>query len=137
MNFLFLYLISLPILIAGDLSWLGFIAHDFYFSALGDLVRTNPNWYAAGAFYVLYPLGLTYFATYPAYREKSFRKAVLLGAFFGFITYATYDLTNLAILNGWPMLLSFVDMLWGAVLGGSVSGCAYALVGRFRKFGIQ
>lgn len=130
-SFFLLAILGLPILIAGDLSWLGYIAHDFYFESLGGLARAIPNWYAVVAFYIVYIVGLTFFATYPAWKAKSFQRALILGGFFGFVAYATYDLTNLATLYNWPLLMSYVDMAWGAFLGAVVSGLSYSILKHF------
>jgi len=102
------------------LVWLGVIAKDFYQVRIGHLMEIN--WTAAIMFYVVFLIGLTYFAIYPAISNGTAWKATLLaGALFGFFTYATYDLTNLATLRGWPLDLTLVDMVWGSVLGGSVA----------------
>ena len=45
------------------------------------------------------------------------RRAALRGAFFGLVAYATYDLTNLATVDRWPIVVTAVDMAWGAALG--------------------
>ena len=41
---------------------------------------------------------------------------MLAGALFGFFTYATYDLSNLAPLRAWPWRLALVDIAWGTAL---------------------
>ncbi len=38
---------------------------------------------------------------------------LLLGALFGFCAYATYDITNLATLRGWPTSVAVIDLAWG------------------------
>lgn len=120
-KFILVALISLPLLVAGDLLWLGVIAHDFYWITLQTLIAPSINWAAVIAFYILYVIGLTYFATLPALKERSLRKAVTLGGFFGFFTYMTYDLTNLGTLRDWPLALSLIDMAWGFILSAFVS----------------
>ena len=104
--------------------WLGVIARDFYQTRLGALLGVV-NWPAAIIFYLVFLVGLTFFAVYPGAQLGTMTgvtKALCLGALFGFFTYATYDLTNLATLKGWPLSVSLVDMLWGTILGGLVSG---------------
>ena len=46
------------------------------------------------------------------------------GAVFGLVAYATYALTNHAIMRGWTPLMTGADMAWGTVLGalGSAGG---------------
>ena len=120
-TFLLLYGISVPIFFVIDMLWLGLIARDFYQRNLGSLLG-EVNWLAAIIFYLVFLVGLTFFATYPAATSGLWTKAVLYGALFGFFTYATYDLTNLATLRDWPLSVTLVDMVWGTVLGAAVSG---------------
>lgn len=131
MKFLQLYLAGIPVFITGDLLWLGVFAKDFYQEGLGGILSASPNWLAAGLFYIVFLAGLTYFATYPAYKAHSIKQALLSGALFGFFAYATYDLTNWATLKDWPAALTFIDMAWGAFLCALVSACAVAIVRRF------
>ncbi len=56
---------------------------------------------------------------------------MLYGGLFGFFTYATYDLTNLATLKNWPLDLVIVDILWGTVLGASVAVVTYLIYSAF------
>lgn len=124
-KFILAALVSLPLLVAGDLLWLGIIAHDFYWTTLGTLIAPSINWLAIIAFYILYIIGLTYFATLPALKERSLRKAFILGGLFGFFTYMTYDLTNLGTLRDWSLTLSLIDMAWGFVLSAFVASVTY------------
>ena len=64
-------------------------------------------------------------AAVPGIQSGSLRKALLLGGFFGLVTYATYDLTNLATVKNWPWIVTVVDLVWGALLSTSVSCIAY------------
>ncbi len=120
-TFLLLYLISVPLFFLIDMLWLGVVAKDFYRSRLGHLMG-DINWVAAIIFYLIFLVGLTIFATVPAVKETSVLTAVLYGALFGFFTYATYDLTNLATLRDWPLSVVFVDIIWGTILGATVAG---------------
>lgn len=120
MQSLYLYLISVPIFFAIDMVWLGLVAKNFYVSQIGYIMGPV-NWPAAIIFYLVFLVGLVIFAIHPAFLAGSVTKALILGALFGFFTYATYDLTNLATLKDWPLLVTIVDMAWGTVLGGAVS----------------
>jgi uncharacterized membrane protein len=119
-TFLTLYAVSVPVFFAIDMVWLGFVASNFYKSRLGHLMG-DIQWPAAIIFYLVFLVGLTLFATYPAVVKDSVQYALIWGALFGFFTYATYDLTNLATLRDWPLSVTLVDMVWGTVLGASVS----------------
>jgi uncharacterized membrane protein len=121
-----LYAISVPIFFIIDMLWLGVIAKAFYRSRLGHLMG-DIHWVAALTFYAIFLVGLTYFATAPAVASAAWRMALVNGALFGFFTYATYDLTNLATLRDWPLSVVVVDIAWGTVLGGSVAFITYYL----------
>jgi uncharacterized membrane protein len=121
MYYLKVYLLTLVGFLAIDFVWLAFVARGFYRKHLGFLLTDQPNWWAAGVFYLLFVAGLVIFAVDPALKAGSLRKAVLLGAFFGLVSYATYDLTNMATVKNWPWIVTLVDMIWGAVLAASVA----------------
>lgn len=125
-QFIILYIISIPVFFLLDMLWLGYIARDFYQAKLESFLG-DVNWGIAILFYLVYLVGLTYFAIYPAVTKESWLVAIVLGGLFGFFTYATYDLTNLSTLKDWPVWLSVVDILWGTILGAMVSGVAYAI----------
>jgi uncharacterized membrane protein len=119
--FLKLYAIALPIFFAMDMLWLGVVAKKFYARHIGLLMKSDINWTAAILFYLLFLVGLVIFVISPAVEKGSWMRALIFGALFGLITYATYDLTNLATLKNWPLALTVVDLLWGTVLAASVS----------------
>lgn len=125
--FLKLYFIALFVFFAIDMLWLGLIAKNFYANQIGFLMKTDVNWLAAILFYLLFIIGLVIFVIMPALTDRSWTKAILLGALFGLITYATYDLTNLATLKDWPLLVTIVDLTWGTFLGASVSIITYQI----------
>jgi uncharacterized membrane protein len=108
--------------------WLGFIAKDFYQDRLGHLLG-EVNWIAAIVFYLFFIVGIIFFAVFPALQAGSVLKALFVGMFLGLLTYATYDLTNLATLKDWPLTVTLVDMVWGMVLTGSVATVSF-LIGR-------
>jgi uncharacterized membrane protein len=116
-----LYGIALVIFFAIDMVWLGLVAKNFYREQLGFLMAENVNWTAAIIFYLLFIAGLVTFVIQPALAKSSWTHALLLGALFGLITYATYDLTNLATIKNWPLLVTVVDLAWGATLAAAVS----------------
>lgn len=125
--FIKVFLVALIIFFAVDMFWLGFIAKSFYTKQIGFLMKENINWTAALIFYILFIAALVLFVIQPAIDKKSLQHAILMGAAFGFITYATYDLTNLATLKDWPLLVTIVDLCWGAFLAASVSALTYLI----------
>jgi len=126
MFYLKLYLCTLVGFLAIDAVWLGVVARGFYRRQLESAFTLQPNWWAAIAFYLLFVVGLLVFAVVPGLQAGSFRKVLLLGAFFGLVTYATYDLTNMATIKNWPWIVTVVDMAWGTVLAAAVSSIGYA-----------
>jgi uncharacterized membrane protein len=119
--FLKLYFIALPVFFAIDMVWLGLVAKNFYSKQIGFLMKTDVNWPAAIIFYLLFIVGLVLFVIAPALEKHSWVNALLFGVLFGLITYATYDLTNLATIKNWPFLVTIVDLIWGMVLAALVS----------------
>jgi len=126
---LMLYGISLAVFFLIDMIWLGAVARGFYRRHLGGLLSPDVRWGAAGLFYLLFIAGLVVFVIRPALLRGAPFEALAFGALFGLICYATYDLTNLATLKGWPLIVTVVDLVWGTVLGGAVSLLS-VLIGR-------
>ena len=121
------YLLTVPLFFAVDILWLGVLARGFYQDQLQRFLAPQVNWAAAGVFYLLYIGGILLFAVSPALEAGSVARAAALGALFGFFTYATYDLTNLATLDRWPIKVVFVDIAWGSVLCATVAVGAYMI----------
>lgn len=115
------YILTFIVFLVIDMAWLGFIAKNLYQKYLGNFLTDNVNWTAAMVFYLLFVVGVSIFVIYPAVNKDSVWTAIILGALFGFFTYATYDLTNLATLKGWPLSIVFIDIAWGSVLTSMVS----------------
>ena len=122
-----LYAVALPTFLVIDLVWLGFVARSFYQTHLGHLMRANVNWVAAVVFYLVFVV----LVVWPAIERESLARALSLGALFGLVTYAAYDLTNLAVLEGFSLKIALVDLLWGTVLCASVSAITYSVWARF------
>lgn len=115
------YLLTTIVFFAIDILWLGVIAKNLYNKYLRKLLAPKVNWTAAIIFYLLFIVGIFYFAIVPSVEAASLEAALVKGALFGFFTYATYDLTNLATLRGWPIRIVFIDIIWGSILTASVS----------------
>ena len=131
--FIKLFLIALPVFFAIDLVWLVLVAKKFYNSQIGFLMRPDINWYAAVIFYLLFICGLVVFVIMPALEKHSLTRALFYGALFGLISYATYDLTNLATLKDWPLLVTVVDLAWGMIVSASVSAVTYVIANGWGK----
>ena len=116
-NIALMYVLTLVVFFLIDMVWLGLVAKNFYRRYLGDMLSPKVNWPAAILFYLLFIAGLLLFVIEPA--QGRALEALWKGAVFGLIAYATYDLTNLATLKNWPLLVTVVDLVWGNVPGRS------------------
>ena len=130
-EFLEIYAISILVFFVLDMLWLGMVARGFYQKQIGHLLRKDVNWIAAGAFYLVFLAGVVTFVIQPAIDRYSLQYAMFHGGLFGLVTYAAYDLTNLAVAKDWPVVVTFVDLAWGTVLTATVSGATYLIAGRF------
>jgi len=124
-SFFELYAVALVTFIVIDLLWLGVVARGFYRKYMGHLMRSSVNWPAAIVFYLFFAAGILLLVVWPAIERQSLGQAVLLGALFGLVTYAAYDLTNLATLEGFPVQVAVVDLVWGTALCSSISAVTY------------
>jgi uncharacterized membrane protein len=127
-SIIFSYLLTFLVFLIVDMLWLGVIAKGIYQKYLGGFLSDNVNWTAAFIFYFIFVLGISIFAIYPSVNKDSVNNAILMGALFGFFTYATYDLTNLATLKGWPLSIVFIDIIWGSFLSAFVSFSGFYIV---------
>ena len=123
---------SLLTMLALDSLWLGSMLKRFYAPRMSHLMAESPQVAAAGVFYLIYAAGLAVLVVAPAVQNAAGAfKIFLTGALFGLVCYATYDLTNQAVLKSWPLSLTIVDMAWGTVLTGTVSVIACAVTRRW------
>jgi uncharacterized membrane protein len=128
--YLKLYALTVPIFFIIDIIWLGVVAREFYRHRLGFILSPQVNWTAAVIFYLVYIVGILFFAVRPAVNANSLVQAAVLGGLFGFFTYATYDLTNFATIKQWPLAVVIVDILWGVCLCTLVASLSF-LVSRW------
>lgn len=117
-----LWIAAAVLFLAIDMVWLLWVGRGIYVAEIGDILRQPPNLGAAGAFYILYITGLMIMVIWPAFQAQSWPQALLYGALLGLMAYGTYDLTNLAVMKGFATKIAVIDMIWGAVLTGAVSG---------------
>lgn len=124
LNYLAAYGATAVAMLDLDLFWLGGIVKSFYREGIGHLMANPPNLVAAGVFYLLHPASVLLFALAPEAwsgplappPDVPWSRAVVAGSRFGFFAYATYDLSNLATLRGWPWRLALVDIAGGTAL---------------------
>ena len=125
------YFISLAVFLVIDMVWLIFIARSLYSKHLGYLMAEKVNYPAAFLFYLLFILGLLIFIINPALTAGSWKSALFYGLLFGLVTYATYDLTNLATVKGWPLLITAIDLIWGSFVSGITAFISYQFIRLF------
>ena len=130
--YVLLWAIAFALLLIIDMVWLMWLGRGFYVEEIGSLLLEQPNLIAAFAFYALYIAGLVYLVIAPAAEADSVMKAVISGAVFGLVAYATYDLTNLAVMKGFTLKIALIDMVWGMVLSAAVSGLTVKIVSFFQ-----
>ncbi len=122
------YLVALAALSVLDALWLGVVSREFYKARLGQLLLDRPLWSVAILFYLIHAAGIAVFAVPPAVAAGTWTAAALYGALFGFSVYAAYDITNLATLRGWPMVVSLVDLVWGTAVTAVATFAAFLVV---------
>lgn len=121
-TFLIPYVSALVGLIIIDGTWLTIMGKSFYGKYLGHLMAPSASWIPVVIFYLLYAAGIVLFVTMPSLRDGAgILKVFLTGAFLGLIAYGAYDFTNQATLKDWPVLVTVVDLAWGAILTGVAS----------------
>ncbi|HKL42609.1 MAG TPA: DUF2177 family protein [Clostridia bacterium] len=126
-NFMITFIVFMTI----DLIWLGVVAKKLYNKYLGYIMAKNINWLAAVIFYIIFVIGMLIFVIQPALAKDSMQHIILYGMAYGFITYATYDLTNLATLKDWPIEITIIDLIWGTSLSTLTSYFSYLIINRF------
>lgn len=128
---IFAYISGLVTMAVLDGAWLTFATKTIYKPGIGQLMTDKPVIPAAVLFYLLYIGGLTYLVTLPAV-PQGLGYAASRGAVLGLIAYGTYDLTSQAVMRGWPVNVTVLDMIWGTILTAIVATVATYVA---RKFG--
>lgn len=126
------YLATAVVMLGLDGIWLGVVAMPLYQKGIGHLMAAQVNLPAALAFYAMYITGLMVYAVSPVRDRAEWSKVVQSAALFGFFTYATYDLTNLATLNNWPASIVLVDIVWGMFISTAASLAGRSVFRRYR-----
>jgi len=124
MKYLTAYFLVLVIFLIIDMTWLMGIARSTYVAEMGGLMKKSPNLMAAGIFYLLYAAGLLVFAVKPGLEDASWAWAAALGAGLGAVAYGTYDLTNLAVIEGYGWRIALIDLAWGTTVSAMTAGLA-------------
>ena len=129
-TFFSLYALAAAVFVAIDMIWLTVVANKFYKDQLGKLLAEKASLAPAVLFYALFIVGLVVFVIKPGL-DQALSTVAWRAALFGLVTYATYDLTNQATLKDWPVKITVVDLIWGAVLATVVCVATVALYNKF------
>ncbi|NLY37388.1 MAG: DUF2177 family protein [Tissierellia bacterium] len=129
-EFMKTYLVAFGVFAAVEGTWLTLIAKDFYQKQIGYIMSSSPKIVPTVFFALIFIVGLVFFVISPALAKDSWKYAVLVGLLFGLVSYSTYDLTNLATLEGWPSIVSIVDLIWGATMSALVSTISFFILKR-------
>jgi uncharacterized membrane protein len=127
------YICTIIFMFIVDLIWLSQLAQPLYQAGIGHLMSAEPKLVFAALFYLVFVFGLLWFAVRPNIATKGLRTAFIAGATFGFFIYASYDLTNLALLKDWPLKLSLIDMTWGTLLSGTCAATGKFVYDKLNK----
>lgn len=122
------YGIAVVVFLTIDAVWLLLIAKNLYSKYLGYLMAKPPNLIAALVFYLIFVAGMLYFVINPALDKSRWQDALLSGMFFGLVTYATYDLTNLATVKDWPIVITLIDLAWGSFVTATTCVISYFII---------
>ena len=125
------YVATLVFFVAIDFIWLSSMANVLYKPTLGDMLAPDFRPVPAILFYLIYVAGLTFFAVRPSIQSADLLIAAFYGAMFGFVAYATYDLTNQATLKNWSTTLTVADLAWGAALSAVAAATGSWITQRF------
>ena len=126
------YVSMLIFMLVVDIIWLSVIAKPIYQQGIGHLMAAKPNLIFAALFYLVYVFGLLRFAIKPNRAWAGVKQTFFAGASVGLLVYASYDLTNLALLKDWPLDLALLDTAWGTVLSGITASVGKIVFDRFK-----
>jgi uncharacterized membrane protein len=118
--------------VAMDAVWITQTGARLYRPTLGPILLDGMRPVPAVLFYVVYLTGMYVFAVRRGIEAGKLVRAAASGALFGFVAYATYDLTNQATLKVWSAEVTLFDLAWGtfATAVAASAGAAAGLLGR-------
>ncbi|WP_285241375.1 DUF2177 family protein [Pseudarthrobacter sp. MEB009] len=124
------YAVAAVIFAALDVVWILGVANPQYKAQIGDLIAADTNYVAAVAFYLIYVAGIVHYGVRPNDRRATLRQRITGAALFGFFTYATWALTGLAVLQGFPTLVALTDIAWGTAACAVVTWLTVLVLGK-------
>ncbi|HRK62889.1 MAG TPA: DUF2177 family protein [Terricaulis sp.] len=130
MSLVVAWIVAAIVFLALDAIWLTTMNDRLYRPLIGELLAPAPSLPPAIAFYLIYISGLVFFAISPGLERASLSKTLISAAAFGFVAYATYDLTNQATLRIWDVRITLADLAWGAFVSAAAAGAAHLAASR-------
>jgi uncharacterized membrane protein len=125
---LYAWAVSLPLIVIFDLIWFSLMVERFYKPYLGHIISSDFKYVVGMIFYVVYSFGISYLVIVPSVLLKDTAFMVLCKGFvLGAVAYAAYDLTNQATIKDWPLIVTIVDILWGASVTAMVASISYTI----------
>ena len=121
------FFVAFAVFLGIDMVWLTAVAPKFYKSQIGHLMADKAKLLPAAIFYILFVAAMVYFVVAPALEHQNLTRLIVSAVIFGLVTYATYDLTNMATLKDWPLLVTVVDLTWGTFISLAVSLITYLI----------
>lgn len=116
------FVLILATLLLIDSIWIMTMYQGFYSPNIGNLLAEKINLLPLLIFYMVYSIGLAILVVLPSLRHgEATLETLIKGILFGLVAYGAYDLTNDATLKNWSLIVTVVDIAWGAVLTGLVT----------------
>ena len=132
MNFIKPFIISGVIFLILDICWLFFANKKIYKSNIGNLMG-DFKIIPAIIFYIIYLGALTFFVLMPGLEKNSITYVLLSGALLGLVCYSTYDLTNLASIKDWSLMVTIIDIIWGTFVSSLSASLSFLVITKFME----
>ena len=125
MRYVAAWVATLVAFVVLDVMWLMFYAGALFKTHLGALLRAQPDLVPAAVLDLVYATGLAVLVVAPAIVARSLSSAIWRGAVLGLTAYAMFDLTNLAVLQGWTLPIALLDMAWGTFASSTAAAAGF------------
>jgi steroid 5-alpha reductase family enzyme len=128
------WVVTVATLIVLDPLWLGGVMKDFYLeqtrlhTVIIDGAWQVVLWPVIGVYFFL-GTGVYYFAA----REESAWLSFFKGGLLGLCMYGLYEMTNLALVDRWPVEMAWVDLIWGVFLCASAAATGQVARSRLKQ----
>lgn len=119
----FNYLVCIIIFVIIDLPYL-YINKDIYSQKIKSISGKpiTSRYYSGLLIYIMLALGIMFIVLPLIHHnnnnniESKIRYSIIYGGLFGIVCYSTFDLSMHLIFDGWDIMVTLMDMLWGSVI---------------------